>query len=182
MAVGFAVSEIPVHRGQRRDAEPLDVLAQEERGLDVHDARALRALHDEADRRRRRSVRRAARRPSRCRSPAAAVSKQKWVKSGNSSVLPRTADVDREAAGREAVLVELADGAEIGRAEEGDPVVLRQSSLPLRASCNRKPAKPALSGSCGPGNRPACRNRRCRRRSRAPAPFSTTCMRTGFWK
>ncbi len=38
---------IPVHRGQRREPEPLHGLAEEQRLLDVHDD-ALRALHDEA--------------------------------------------------------------------------------------------------------------------------------------
>src|SRR3546814_8612899 len=35
----------------------------------------------------------------------------------------RNGDVQREAAGREAVLLQGADGAEVGRAQEGDPVV-----------------------------------------------------------
>ncbi len=47
MAVGFAVSEYQYMEVSGRDAEALDVLAQEERLLDVHDHR-LGAAHDEA--------------------------------------------------------------------------------------------------------------------------------------
>ena len=61
-------------------------------------------------------------------------------------------DVDGEAARREAVLEELADGAEIGGAEEGDPVVLAPVELAAcAASWKRKPAKPELSGSLRAG-------------------------------
>ena len=65
---------------------------------------------------------------------------------GEFLVLPEDGDVDGKPAGGEAVLEKLADGPEIGGAEEGDPVVLLQSSLPLRASWKRKPAKPELAG------------------------------------
>ena len=75
---------IPVHRGQRRDAEALDVLAQEQRGLDVHD-HALGALQREA-------VGAGEARPVEQRVDdhrlglgSRAVSNQNSVKSGNSS-------------------------------------------------------------------------------------------------
>ena len=53
----------------------------------------------------------------------------------------------RDAARRQAELAELADGAEIGGAEEGDPGSLGfQSPLPVRLSWIQKPAKADGSG------------------------------------
>ena len=74
-------------------------------------------------------------------------------------------DIERDAARGQAILVQFADGAEIGGPEEGDPIVLApveraRFGLPGRGG----PAKPAPSAACARGEiRRACRNRTDRR-------------------
>ncbi len=112
----------PVHRGHRRQAEAVDIAAQEQRGLHFH-AHRLAASHVEAigagdagtleqgaDRHR-----------------VAAIGRSVEEELGEDREflgLARHRHVERGAARRQAVLVQLADGAEVGGAEEGDPVVL----------------------------------------------------------
>ena len=111
---------VPVHRGQRRDAEARDLRAREQRRLDVHH-HALAARHQELERADDRGA--LHQRIERDRVADAGLD----IEVGEVGKLLRPVgdrDVDRDAARRQAVLREFADRAEIGGAEEGDPVVL----------------------------------------------------------
>src|SRR3546814_20723694 len=75
----------------------------------------------------------------------------------------RNGDVQRDAAGRESVLLQGADGAEVGRAQEGDPVV----GLPvavrrrlLQAEAGEAGILRPLAGD-GRIGRASCRERGC---------------------
>src|SRR5690606_2055188 len=117
--------------GEGSDAEAADVLAQEDGALDIHDDR-LRPLHHETiGSRNARTVEKGIDRDR----VGSGLGRLEIDMGEVRELLVPAEDrhVDGEAAGRETVLVELADGPEIGGAQEGDPVVLA-------------PVEPAVAG------------------------------------
>ena len=130
---------IPVHRRQRRDAETRDGGAGEQRRLDVHQD-ALAARHQEA-------VGADDRGPlhQRIEQHRVAALFRLDVELGEIGEFLRPVgdrDVERDAARREPILAQLADGAEIGRAEEGDPVVLAPVERPLARFLDAQAGEP----------------------------------------
>ena len=120
---------IPVHRGERSDAEARDLRAREHRGLNVHH-HALGAGHQEfegADDRGtfHQSVER-----------DRVANARLDIEVGEVGKLLRPVgdrNIERDPSRRQAILPQFADRAEIGRAEKGDPVVL----MPIQRSIAR---------------------------------------------
>lgn len=122
----------PVHRGQRRKSEPGDVAAKRQRGIHVHDDTGTPA-HGEAIG------------PGEARPVEQRIDDDR-ILAGLGRLEPDMGeirkflrlvgyrDIDRDAPRRQTILVELANGAEIGRAEEGHPIVAAPvERLPFRA-------------------------------------------------
>ena len=148
---GFLVLGIPVHRGQRRHAEALDVLPDEKRLLDLHGHRFAPAHHEAERAGHARAVEQGAHRHG-CRFSGRCLKVhvreiREFLRSG------RHGRVDGEAARRQAILVEFADGAEVGRAEEGHPVIATPvqrralgANMPRAAFLKAEPGKARALG------------------------------------
>ncbi len=117
LPIAFA---IPVHRGERCDADPLDAAAKLNRHADVLDD-ALRGhpVHEPPGAR---GARRIEQRVDGQGAVRALL--QPEMREAGKFLGPGEAGVDRQSAGGQAILVERAGGAEIGRPLEDEPIAV----------------------------------------------------------